>query len=195
VASAGTAAFLVVGVLLAFAAILAFVTLGSVRLESRLGVLRDGLPPGRKGPSWEAKATSGRVHHTPRRTGWQLLVFCNHGIREFPDLPDALRELELEAPDLEILILSHTDAELTDAIAAAMGITVPVVAVDQALYDRYNVRALPFVFVLDEAGIVRSMGLGSTRNAFLHRWQMALASRGAGQGQRTQGIGPAESRA
>jgi len=51
------------------------------------------------------------------------------------------------------------------------------VEVDQRLYHEYNVRVMPFLFVLDPAGTVRNTGLANDRETLSNMWRVARARR------------------
>src|SRR5947209_1399610 len=57
-------------------ALLAIVHTGFARLGSPVGIARDGFPPGRGVPSWALPDVEGRLHATPGRDQWQMLLFA-----------------------------------------------------------------------------------------------------------------------
>lgn len=166
----------IVGTLLvaAFAA-LALLRLATLRLDSPLGRLRDGLLEGTPAPEWELRDAAGRPRRVPHGSKWQLLVFGDYTLVEFPGVVAALRSLEQERDDLEILMLSRVDQKVTVRTAQALNLDVPIVSVDDDLYWRYNVRVMPFVFVVQPDGVVRSSGVVSAEEVLLNMWRVARA--------------------
>ncbi len=80
---------------------------GFLRLESRIGVARDGYPPGKAVPSWSLPDSTGLMRKTPGADHWQLLIFTNHALVAFPDLLAGIRQLASTAKELEIIILAQ----------------------------------------------------------------------------------------
>ncbi len=166
----------VVGTLLvgAFAAV-ALLRLATLRLDSPLGRLRDGLLEGTPAPEWELSDTTGRPRRVPHGSKWQLLVFGDYTLVEFPGVVAALQRLEPARDELEILLLSRADKNVTVRTARALKLDVPIVSVDDELYWRYNVRVMPFVFVVQPDGVVRSSGVVSAEEVVLNMWRVARA--------------------
>ena len=165
-------AFLAVGALLVLAEGLALVRIGLLRLESPLGIIRDGLPGGSDAPRWQLPDTDGVTRRVPSGT-WQVLVFADHSLREFPELAGALTALRDEDPSVEVLVLPKAHPDLAAEVARGLGLHAPVVAVGDELYWRHNVRVMPFVMILDERGIVRAEGLTSDAPRFEMVWRRA----------------------
>src|SRR5207248_5122068 len=86
-------AFIAVSVVGVGLSLLAFLTLGSIRLDSPLGMLRDGLANGTVAPGWQARDLDGELHVGPTPAGWQLLVFGDHALAPFDDLLGGIRFL------------------------------------------------------------------------------------------------------
>lgn len=161
-------------VVAAFAA-LALLRIATLRLDSPLGRLRDGLLEGTPAPEWELRDADGRPRHVPHGSKWQLLVFSDYTLVEFPDVVAALRRLEQERDELEILMLSRVDENVTVRSAQALKLDVPIVSVDDDFYWRHNVRVMPFVFVVQPDGVVRSSGVVSSEEVLLNMWRVARA--------------------
>lgn len=144
------AAFLSVGSCLVIAQVFGLIKLGHIRLDSRLGLVRDGLPAGTPAPTWTRADTTGTEQQSPGSTA-QVLVFTDHSLTEFPELAAGLREISKER--LQALILTSKDPALTDAVARTYGVAIPIVA-GHDLYARYRVRVVPFAIVVLESGAV-----------------------------------------
>jgi hypothetical protein len=141
--------------------VLALLRVGILRLEMRVGIDRDGLPIGHKCPAWHAPDLDGNPRSVPGDGRWQILVFADHSLQSFPDVIEGIARLGAGDPDVEVLVLSSASPELS-ARLPRVGVTCPVVCVDPSFYRRHDVRAMPFIFVLDADGVVRATGLAST---------------------------------
>jgi len=161
-------------------ALLAIVRTGFARLNSSIGIARDGFPPGTTVPPWSLPDLQGHLRITPAGNHWQLLIFANRALVAFPELIDGMHHLARAAHDLEILILSYEDKEFNIVTAQGLDLQVPVVPVDFAFYERYRVRVMPFAFFLAPQGIVRWVGLVDTEAQLFHTWHMIRATTYAG---------------
>lgn len=108
-------AYLGVELLLLGLAFLAIVRIGFFRLESSLGIARDGLPPGKMAPPWSLLDVKGHLRVTPASTHWQLLVFADHSLASFPDLVAGMNQVIISARDLEVVVLSRDNQDLCEA--------------------------------------------------------------------------------
>lgn len=168
--------FLSLELLLILLALLAIVRTGIARLNSSIGIARDGFPPGKAVPIWSLPDIEGDVHSTPAGDRWQLLVFANRSLVAFPQVIQGMHRLaQMASPELEVLVLSTEDKESSQVTAQGLDLRVPLVSVDQAFYDRFRVRVMPFAFFLDPSGIVRWVGLVNTEDQLLHAWHMMQA--------------------
>lgn len=155
--------------------LLAIMRTGLARLGSAVGIARDGFPPGTAAPSWSLPDLEGHLRVTPAGDHWQLLVFANRALVAFPELVAGMHHIAREAQDLEVVILSDEDQISSEITAEGLDLQIPIVAVDQAFYQRYRVRVMPFAFFLDPAGIVRWVGLVNAENELFHAWRMIRA--------------------
>jgi hypothetical protein len=155
---------------------LGFITLGTARLQSFLGIFRDGLAPGSRAPGWKLRAIDGRMFSTPSGGPWQVLMFVNHAIVEFPTVVPTLRNLLGDVSNLEVLILSQTDPMLTHSACLPLGLDVPVIYAGPAIYGKYNVRVMPLAFVVDGHGFVLAVGLANSGEAVDAIWRAARAA-------------------
>lgn len=155
-------------------------TLGFVRLESPLGILRDGLPLGARAPRWTIRDDRGRLRKVPSGESWQLLVFGDHSLEAFPDLVSGIKRLTEDEPSLEVLVLHSAhpaEAEMTAEALRLLETDLPLVKADDRLRSSYNVRVLPFLIFLDAAGRARGRGLVNSDAAVQALWREAYASR------------------
>jgi hypothetical protein len=74
--------FLSVALVLIAATVLQIVRTGYARLNSSIGILRDGIPPGKPAPSWSLPDLKGHLRVTPASDHWQLLIFPRLAQRE-----------------------------------------------------------------------------------------------------------------
>ncbi len=156
--------------------LIATVRIGFIRLESSLGIARDGIPPGKPAPSWSLPDLEGHLRVTPAGDHWQLLIFADHSLSAFPNLVAGMNHLAFAAQELEVLVLSRDSRDLCEATVRALDVQVPIVQVDQAFYDRFWVRVMPFAFLLDPRGIVRWISLVNTEEQLFHIWHMRKAT-------------------
>ena len=155
--------------LLLFIAALAFVRVGFMRLDSSLGIARDGIAPGKLAPRFALPDVSGVLHSVPADRCWQLLLFGGDALIAFPELVAALNRTF----DFTILVMTQSDRERSLALQQGLGLKVPVIPADQKLYDSFRVRVAPFGYFLDPDGHVRWLGLLNTSDHLLYAWHMA----------------------
>ena len=154
-------------------ALLAIVRTGFLRLNSSIGIARDGFPPGKAVPPWSLPDLEGHLRVTPAGDHWQLLIFADQSLEAFPELVSGMHYLSQNAQELEVLIISQASREDCRATAQELDLQVPIVPVDPAFYERFRVRVMPFTFFLDPGGIVRWLGLINKEEQLLHAWHMA----------------------
>jgi hypothetical protein len=157
---------------LLLASLLATLRIGLLRLDSPLGIHRDGLRVGTRAPSWRLPDSVGTMHESPSRGRWQLLVFADHSLREFPDAASALGEI-VSKDEADVVLLTRIDATVVSETARLLGLPVPMIVVDGNFYWKYNVRVMPFLLVLDLRGIVRASGLANSEAAVQRLWMLA----------------------
>ena len=173
--SAQGLAFLGVESVLIALVLLAILRTGLMRLDSSAGIWRDGLPPGKVAPPWSLPDLKGYLRVTPAGDHWQFLIFADHSLSAFPDLVAGMNHLAAGVQELEVLVLSRDSRELCEATVRALDLHVPIVQVDQAFYDCFWVRVMPFAFLLDPRGTVRWVGLVNTEEQLSHAWRTITA--------------------
>ncbi len=154
-----------------FLAALAFIGFGIARLGGRLGLHREGLSPGARSPRWSQPDLDGTVR-APGTGRWQLLLFADHSLCEFPGAVSGLRALVSEE-SVEVLLVTRTRPEVVREAVATLRLDVPIIPVAETFYHRHNVRVMPFVIVLDPAGVVRASGLVNRHETVLRMWEIA----------------------
>mgnify|MGYP001271790443 CR=1 FL=1 len=169
-------AFLATETVLVVLTLLALVRTGFARLESSVGLWKDGLAVGKNAPPWTLTDTAGKLQRIPSHHHWQLLLFTDHSLMSFPSVLVGINHLVDFAHDLEVLVLISQDRKFCQSIARELRLLAPVVPVDQTFYQRYGVRVMPFVTLLDPNGIVRWVGLINTEAQLFHTWKMVRAT-------------------
>jgi hypothetical protein len=107
------------------------------------------------------------------------LVFADHCLESFPDLVTAMNRLQTEPFTIEVIVVSRGSARLVRTAAGTLGIAVPIVSVDQAFYDRHNVRVMPYAVLVDDQGIVRWTGIANHEGHLRHALRMARGGNAA----------------
>lgn len=172
-------AFLVASSTLIVLTLLMILRLGFGRLESRVGIERDGPKRSAPAPVWCLADLDGAVRGSPSGSHWQLLLFADHDLASFPNLVAAANRMHASIPDLEVVALMRREAELDNETIAALRIAVPIVPVDQAFYNRHNVRVTPYGILLDPDGTVRWASVANYEEQLrreLHLAREAVAS-------------------
>ncbi len=96
-----------------------------------------------------------------------MIVFADHSLKSFPSVVAGLRALRADV-DLETVVVTRGPAAPALQVLAQLGLAgLPVLAGSPRLYASYNVRVMPFVIVVDPAGLVRGSSLVN------HDWQLA----------------------
>lgn len=170
-------ATLVILCVMLFLAALAVVAIGNRRLNSSAGIANDGLKPGVRAPAWRALDTSGNLSVSPNPARWQLLLFADHCLKDFPDTVAGLRALEADPSEsLEILILVRHHPDLARAVLDSLQVFSNIAPVTDRTYQQYNVRVMPFAIFVDNDGIIRNSGLVSTRGTLQSMRAVAKAA-------------------
>lgn len=163
---------LVVESMCASLAVLAFFGLGLARLHGRAGIRREGLLPGARAPRWRLRDVEGVVHSTPA-AHWQLLVFTDHSLREFPGVVSGLRALVSGEGAPEALVVTRARPEFVHQTLAMLDLDLPAIPVTDTFYTRHNVRVMPFATFIDPEGVVRAAGLVNVHDTVLRMWEIA----------------------
>ena len=163
--------FAVIAAMLCAAALLALLRVAHMMLSGSDALERDGLARGRQAPRWTLADADGTERSSPPARPLQVIVFADHGLKSFPSVVAGLRALRAD-PDLEIVIVTRGPAAHAVPVLAQLGLEgVPALSGSPRLYASYNVRVMPFVIVVDTAGLVRASSLVN------HDWQLAKLRR------------------
>jgi hypothetical protein len=174
--------FVALGAVLILLAALATIRVALLRVESPLGRWRDGLRSGTVAPGWQLADAGGVVRRVPNGRTGQVLIFADHAIVEFPSLVTGIQQLVRGAPELEILVITRADAEVTRSACQAAGVELPIIIVDDAFYKRHNVWVMPHVLFIGLTGTVLVAGNVAEASSLSNMWRHALLLAAAGTG-------------
>src|SRR5260370_13272321 len=93
---AGAFLFVCVALILIAATLFIMMSAGFARLESSIGIMRDGIPLGKQAPSWQLSDTQGDYYMTPTNEKWQFLIFANYSLCAFPLMITVMHALSSE---------------------------------------------------------------------------------------------------
>jgi hypothetical protein len=156
-------------------ALLYLVALGAGRLDSRIGRMRDGFRPGTRIPPFNVIDSHGVQHSCPSGTSHQILLFVHHAVRSFPTVTTAIEAIRDRDLRLEVLLFTISAANITQAALDGIGLSVPVIVVQERFYTRYRVRQMPYCIIADADGRLLSSGNASSGDHLLTLWRRACA--------------------
>jgi methylamine dehydrogenase accessory protein MauD len=156
-------AFLVLGVLRS----LGIVSWRLEQLEAtaprRIG--RDGLLPGKRAPDFTLPCVEGgnvSLHDFAGRH--MLLVFTQSGCGPCHAIVPELNKLAGRNGDLQVLMVIHAEPQVARQWADVTRARFPLlVQEDWSVSKRFEVFATPFVFLIDQQGVVASKGIVTSR--------------------------------
>ena len=119
-----------------------------------------GLAIGEQAPSFLATDQDGKAVRLDDFQGQRrVLAFILPGCSSCTDTMKALNTFVRNEGDAPVLVIGGSDRELNQAYAvehdAEMSILTPALGFDG---ERFRIRGVPFIFVLDEAGVIRAKG-------------------------------------
>jgi methylamine dehydrogenase accessory protein MauD len=168
---------------------------GIVYLGSRSARARDGLDLLRKAPEWEADDHSGaRVSSITTRGRPLLLVFaepncgpCQQLMPELKTFTDRHRE------ELAVVVVGAADDRVNRQMADRYLLDAPVVSqANRTLSSLFKVSATPFIYFIDEQGVIRAKGIANTQEQLEKKFQ-AVKEAGNDRESRSSGRGKARS--
>lgn len=163
--------FLGVELVLIALVLLAMMRIGFARLESSIGIMSDGIPVGKAVPSWSLPDLQGVFQRTPTHATWQFLIFADYSLGAFPLVIVGMHMLSSEE-NLQVLLLSRGSREVCAATAHGLNLQIPVVPVENTLYDQFRLRVMPFGFLIDPTGVVHWAGLVNSDVQMRHIWHL-----------------------
>jgi len=147
--------------------ILLYRQLGIMYLGSAEGVSRDGLAPGAKAPDFNLTDQYGNAQRlTDYRGKPTVLLFGSPHCSPCRILLPQLHDWAKAHPDVGVLWLNAASEEESLKMVSDTGATLPIVPYtpQENLMDKYRVRVTPFMFLVDESGIVKVKGLVNTKS-------------------------------
>jgi peroxiredoxin len=168
--------WIAVAVLTIFTLVLGFILLGALRRTELLTwrveqmeyrtprrVGRDGLRPGTPAPDFELNSVQGELVSLSKFRGRQVLVvFTQGGCGPCHGLVADLKEFK-KIPQ-QILVVHQGDRESAIDLAGAQQPAFPILLHEGIeLWRKYEAFATPFLFLIDEKGVVISRGIAHNR--------------------------------
>ena len=140
--------------------------LGIMYLGSAEGVSRDGLDRGTKAPDFTVTDQYGEAHRLADYRGKPaVLLFGSPHCSPCRILLPQLHDWAKAHRDVGVLWLNAASPEESLKFVSDTGASLPIAPYppENNLMDRYRVRVTPFMFLLDEDGVVRAKGLVNTK--------------------------------
>ncbi len=118
-----------------------------------------GLDVGEQAPSFVAIDDDGTPVNLEDFSGRRrVLAFVSPGCPACGGAIEALNAVVREERDLVVLVLGGPDRERNRAYAAEHKAQMPIHTPTADVKQAYRVQGVPFVFILDEAGLIRAKG-------------------------------------
>lgn len=155
-------------VLVLFETVLLLLLLRALGILRQKGVLAateqplelGGLDVGEQAPAFVAIDQGGNPVRLEDFQGRQcVLAFILPGCSGCIGTLDSLKAVLQDEHDLAVIVISDADKEANRAYAIKHNLQIPVLTPDPDLVSVYRVRTFPFVFVLNEAGVIRTKGV------------------------------------
>jgi methylamine dehydrogenase accessory protein MauD len=140
--------------------------LGVMYLGSAEGVSRDGLDRGAKAPDFSVTDQYGELHRLINYRGKPaVLLFGSPHCSPCRILLPQLHDWAKGHPEVGVLWLNAASPEESLKFVSDTGASLPIAPYppEANLMDSYRVRVTPFMFLLDEDGVVRAKGLVNTK--------------------------------
>lgn len=147
--------------------VLLYRQLGIMYLGSAEGVSRDGLDRGTTAPDFNLADQYGNQQRLSAYRGRPvMLLFGSPHCSPCRTLMPQLHDWARSHADVGVLWLNAASDAESLKFVSELGATLPVVPYtpESKLMDRYKVRVTPFMFLLDEKGVVRAKGLANTKS-------------------------------
>jgi methylamine dehydrogenase accessory protein MauD len=140
--------------------------LGIMYLGTAEGVSRDGLARGSRAPDFNLTDQYGHAQQLSSYKGTPvLLLFGSPHCSPCRLLLPQLTEWSRQHKDIAVVWLNSASTEESLRFVSETGATLPVAPYEPEdnLLDKYKVRVTPFLFLVDENGIIRSKGLVNSK--------------------------------
>ncbi|HJT58787.1 MAG TPA: TlpA disulfide reductase family protein [Ktedonobacteraceae bacterium] len=124
-----------------------------------------GLPLGTIAPAFAAINLDGASIRLKDSNGrWRVLVFVSPGCSACQHVIDAVNSFQKERPDIAVLVIGGPDRQINQAYAVEQHADIPILTPQGELANElYLVKSVPFVYILDEAGVIRAKGVMNER--------------------------------
>ncbi|MGB8346241.1 MAG: hypothetical protein WCD86_15260 [Ktedonobacteraceae bacterium] len=141
--------------------------LGELRQRGKLPTSRaiqypdiGGLAVGEQAPLFVAKYLDGNEFRMEHLHGHHILAFVEPGCSACNGAMSALNKLMQERPEFTVVAVGGLDQRLNRAYAIEFGAHMPILTPDLDVGNElYRIPMVPFVFVLDEASIIKARGV------------------------------------
>jgi len=146
--------------------ILLYRQFGLMYLGTAEGVSRDGLEKGTRAPDFALTDQHGTAHKLSSYRGQPvLLLFGSPHCSPCRTLLPQLQDWSMARRDVKVLWLNAASREESLKFVSDTGTGLPVLPFppENNIMERFKVRVTPFMFMLDEQGVVRAKGLVNTR--------------------------------
>src|SRR5215216_5050232 len=156
----------IIVVVLIVLVILLYRQLGIMYLGSAEGVSRDGIAPGTKAPEFDLKDQYDNPQRLSDYRGRPtVLLFGSPHCSPCRILLPQLHDWAKAHPEVGIVWLNAASEEESLKFASDTGATLPIApySPQENLLDKYRVRVTPFMFLVDESGVVKVKGLVNTK--------------------------------
>src|SRR5689334_6683265 len=140
--------------------------LGIMYLGSAEGVSRDGLDKGKSAPDFSLTDQYGNAQRVSTLKGKPaVLLFGSPHCSPCRILLPQLNEWSRAHPEVGVVWLNAASEEESLKFVSDTGAEIPVAPYtpQENLMDKYRVRVTPFMFFLDENGVIRAKGLVNTK--------------------------------
>jgi methylamine dehydrogenase accessory protein MauD len=141
--------------------------LGIMYLGTAEGVSRDGLARGTRAPDFNLTDQYGQPQRLSsyRGTTPVLLLFGSPHCSPCRILLPQLHDWARQHSDIKVLWLNSASPEESRRFVEETGATLPVAPYtpDDNLLDKYKVRVTPFLFIVDDNGVIRAKGLVNSK--------------------------------
>jgi len=136
-----------------------------------------GLEVGAQAPSFSATDYEGSSVQLEDLQGQQrILAFISPDCSACAGATEALRTLTRDERNLKVLLIGDTNSEANRLYAAERDIQIPILTPPPDLAKKvYQIQGVPFVFVIDSAGIIRAKGIVNQREQLQSLLRDALA--------------------
>ncbi len=120
-----------------------------------------GLAVGTQAPDFVAIDRDGRPISLNNSNGsWRILAFVSPGCPACAMTIQTLDETVQERPDIVVLIVGSAARAANTAYAIEQNTSIPILTPDATLAQEvYLVQGIPFIYILDEVGIIRAKGV------------------------------------